>query len=204
VARTTNGAWQVPAGPAIAEFDGTAANDALGPTTTVYKTVQRDMQYVWTVPNDPGTCRIAIETAMYAGTNWIPGVLREGVDGRIEAGAGRILRDIEETGAAPTVLVLGATNLTGEIRYAGDANWFEFTVPAAGTYRIQTTLGTLTDTILKLYGPGNRNDLVGLNDNAVGLDSRLVLPLAPGTYYVKITAPPPLKGTYRLVAAPEP
>ena len=204
VARTTNGAWQVPAGPAIAEFDATAANDALGPTTTVYKTVQRDMQYVWTVPNDPGTCRIAIETAMYAGTNWIRGVLREGVDGRIEAGAGRILRDVEETGAAPTVLELGTTNLTGNVRYAGDANWFEFTVPTAGTYRIQTTPGTLPDTILKLYGPGNRNTLIAQNDNAVGLASRLVLPLAPGTYYVKITAPPPLKGTYKLVAALEP
>ena len=204
VARTTNGAWQVPAGPAIAEFDATAANDALGPTTTVYKTVQRDMQYVWTVPNDPGTCRIAIETAMYAGTNWIRGVLREGVDGRIEAGAGRILRDVEETGAAPTVLELGTTNLAGNVRYAGDANWFEFTVPTAGTYRIQTTPGTLPDTILKLYGPGNRNTLIAQNDNAVGLASRLVLPLAPGTYYVKITAPPPLKGTYKLVAALEP
>ena len=162
------------------------------------------MQYVWTVPNDPGTCRIAIETAMYAGTNWIRGVLREGVDGRIEAGAGRILRDVEETGAAPTVLELGTTNLAGNVRYAGDANWFEFTVPTAGTYRIQTTPGTLPDTILKLYGPGNRNTLIAQNDNAVGLASRLVLPLAPGTYYVKITAPPPLKGTYKLVAALEP
>ena len=204
VARTTNGAWQVPAGPAIAEFDATAANDALGPTTTVYKTVQRDMQYVWTVPNDPGTCRIAIETAMYAGSNWIRGVLREGVDGRIEAGAGRILRDVEETGAAPTVLELGKTNLTGNVRYAGDANWFVFTAAISGTYRIQTTLGTLPDTILKLYGPGTRNDLVAQNDNAVGWASRLVLPLAPGTYYVKITAPPPRKGTFRLVAALEP
>ena len=204
VARTTNGVWQVPAGPAIAEFDATAANDALGPTTTVYKTVQRDMQYVWTVPNDPGTCRIAVETAMYAGSNWIRGVLREGVDGRIEAGAGRILRDVEETGAAPTVLELGKTNLTGNVRYAGDANWFVFTAAISGTYRIQTTLGTLPDTILKLYGPGTRNDLVAQNDNAVGWASRLVLPLAPGTYYVKITAPPPRKGTFRLVAALEP
>ena len=102
------------------------------------------------------------------------------------------------------MLELGATNLTGNIRYAGDANWFEFAAPTSGTYRIQTTLGTLPDTILKLYGPGNRNDLVGQNDNAVGLASRLVLPLEPGTYYVKITAPPPLKGTYRLVAAPAP
>ena len=200
----TNGAWQVPAGDAIAEFDGTAANDALGPTTTVYKIAQRDFQYVWTVPNDPGTCRIAFETAMAAGSNWIRGVLRENVDGRIEAGAGRVLRDVGPTGEAPTALELGTTNLTGNLRYAGDANWFEFTVPVSGTYRIQTTLGTLPDTILKLYGPGNRNDLVGQNDNAVGLASRLVLPLEPGTYYVKITAPPPLKGTYRLVAAPGP
>ena len=201
VARTTNGAWQLPAAGAIVEFDGTAANDALEKPATTYKIAQRDMQYVWTVPNDPGTCRIAIETAMNAGSNWIQGVLREGVDGRIETATGRILRDVAETVAAPTVLELGATNLTGNIRYAGDANWFEFAAPTSGTYRIQTTLGTLPDTILKLYGPGNRNDLVGQNDNAVGLASRLVLPLEPGTYYVKITAPPPLKGTYKLVAA---
>ena len=204
VARTTNGAWQLPVDVAIVEFDGTATNDALVKPTTTYKIAQRDLQYVWTVPNDPGTCRIAIETAMAAGSNWVGCVLREGVDGRLEADPARILRDVEETGAAPTVLELGTTNLAGNVRYAGDANWFEFTVPTAGTYRIQTAPGTLADTILKLYGPGNRNELVGQNDNAVGLASRLILPLEPGTYFVKITAPPPLKGTYKLVAAPAP
>ncbi len=204
VARTTNGAWRLPAAGAIVEYDGTATNDASGPPASASKIAQREMQCVWTVPNDPGSCRITFEAALAAGSNWIASVLREGVDGRIAAGAERILRDIEETGAAPTVLELGTTNLTGNVRYAGDANWFEFAAPTSGTYRIQTALGTLTDTILKLYGPGNRNDLVGQNDNAVGLASRLVLPLEPGTYYVKITAPPPRKGTYKLVAAPAP
>ena len=204
VKRTTNGAWRVPASGAIVEFDATAANDAVGTPGSTYKILQRDLQYVWTVPNDPGACRIAFETALASGSNWVECVLREGVDGRLEAAPARIRRDVEETGAAPTVLELGTTNLTGNVRFVGDANWFEFTVPTSGTYRVQTTLGTLTDTILKLYGPGNRNDLIGQNDNAVGLASRLVLPLEPGTYYVKITAPAPRKGTYKLVAAPAP
>ena len=200
--RTTNGVWRMPTSGTIVEYDGTAANDASGAVSTYYKMAQRDMYYVWTVPNDPGLCRINFDVALVNGVNWVGGVLRQGVDVRIETNRTQILRDIAAGGAAPTVLTMGVTNTAGNIQYFGDADWYQFTVATAGTYRVQTYLGTLTDTILKLYDPGNQNDLIGQNDNAVGLASRLTLPLNPGTYYAKITAPLTKKGTYKIVVDP--
>lgn len=201
---TTNSVWRMPKSGAVVEYDGTVSNDAPGPVPVFYKMSRRDLQYLWTVPNDPGVCRISFEAAPANGVDWIGGVLREGVDGRIEANHSQIVRDIEDSGEVPLILAPGVTNNAGNIQYFGDADWYEFTVGSAGTYQLQTYPGTLKDTIMKLYGPGNRSALIAQNDNAVGKASQLILPLNPGTYYIKITAPLNLKGTYKILAAPSP
>lgn len=200
--RNSNSVWRLPTRGTIVEYDGTVTNDASGASSPFYRMVQRDMYWIWTVPNDPGLCRINFDVAPAKGNNGVEAVLRQGVDARIETNRTQILRDIAADGAAPALLTMSVTNTAGNIQYFGDADWYQFTVDTAGMYRIQTYLGTLKDTILKLYGPGNQNDLIGQNDNAVGRASRLTLPLNPGTYYIKITAPLNRKGTYRIVADP--
>jgi lysophospholipase L1-like esterase len=204
-AKATNASvWRLPAGGTIVEYDGSATNDAPEKPGSHYKMGLRQMQCTWTVPNDPGTCRIGFDVALASGSYWVAGLLREGVDGRMDGENGWILRDILASGVDPVPLAPGVTNTSGNLRYAGDANWFVFEVAEPGNYRAQTYLGTLTDTILKLYGPGNPNDLIQANDNAVGLASRIVLPLEAGTYYLKVTAPADKKGTYRILVAPSP
>ncbi len=134
VARTSNGVWQVPAGPAIAEFDATAANDALGTTTTVYKNRPAHLQYVWTVPNDPGTCRIAVETEMLRGHNgFARAARRRGPGGSSVAPSHPARRRGNRRGPRPS----GTGRRTVRNPVPGDANLFVFTAAISGTYRIR-------------------------------------------------------------------
>jgi subtilase family serine protease len=200
---TSNTWWRLPATGKLVEYNGSLANDSVQKLGTYYGLKQYCYQYVWTVPNDPGTCRIGFDVTLGTLTNWIPAVLPDGVDGRVLGTAGLLIeRDIASTGGAPAVLTMGVTNATGNISYKGDADWYQFTVATTGTYRVQTYLGTLTDTIMKLYGPGNQNILLEQNDNAVGRASRIIRSLDPGIYYIKITAPLTKTGTYKIIVGP--
>jgi hypothetical protein len=200
----SNSVWRLPALGTIAEYDGTVVNDASGPVARYYRMRQMNMQCIWTVPNDPGPCRIRFEVPLSRTTNWVNAILREDVDGQIAADHQTIERVIVPGVPVLTPLVIGAASTIGNLQYYGDADWYQLAVATSGTYRVQTYLGTLTDTILKLYGPGNQTDLIQQNDNAVGRASRVIVPLNAGTYYVKITAPPTRRGTYRIqaIAAP--
>jgi hypothetical protein len=201
---SSNTWWRLPRSGKITEYNGSVSNDSLDKVRTYYGLKQYYYQYVWTVPNDTGTCNIAFEVAPAGLTNWVGAILPENVDGRTVVGEGYLViaRDITSTGDVPVVLTMAVTNTAGNISYKGDADWYQFTVATTGTYRAQTYLGTLTDTIMKLYGPDSQSTFLEQNDNAVGLASRLIRSLDPGIYYIKITAPLTKTGTYRIIVSP--
>lgn len=196
---TSNAWWRLPATGTLVEYNAAAANDSLATASTYYASRLRSYQYIWTVPNDPGTCRIGFEVSLSTLTNWIGAILPENVDGQIETNRTQILRDLTTNGASPVALTVGGTNLTGDIHYKGDADWYQF-ASTGGVHTIQTSPGTLTDTIMKLYGPDDQGAFLGLSDNAIALMSRITRVLEPGMYYVKITAPSGRKGTYKVRA----
>jgi hypothetical protein len=202
--KTSSGAaWRLPKTGKLVEYNGLLANDSLDKAGNSYAAKLYAYQCIWTVPNDPGPCRISFEVAPGSLTNWIGAVLPDGADGRIVGSEGlQIERDIQSNGIPATALAMGVTNATGSLAYSGDADWYQIDVVTSGTYRAQTFLGTIPDTLMKLYGPDEQGAFLEGNDNAVGLASRIIRPLAPGTYYLKITAPSGKVGTYRAVVSP--
>ncbi|OGV68503.1 MAG: hypothetical protein A2283_22190 [Lentisphaerae bacterium RIFOXYA12_FULL_48_11] len=157
---------------------------------------------VWTVPNDAGTGRIRIANTKNDGlamTANMPG----GVDPRpYETDGKEIERDIASSGEIPVGLVLGIANNLGNIQYSGDADWYSFNVLAPAGYNDETFLtGTLTDTILKLFGPNNQTNLLAVNDNYTNTisASKISTNLNAGTYYLKVLAPYASTGTYSVI-----
>ena len=62
---------------------------------------------------------------------------------------------------------------------------FSFSVAKASNYTIETE-GT-TDVVMKLFGPGNRTQLVAEDDDGgQGSNARISTNLVPGTYFVQV------------------
>lgn len=87
-----------------------------------------------------------------------------------------------------TLTVNGST-VSGNISPAGDVDWYQFTATSAGTYRIETWAGTLTDNYMYLYGPNSQTTLIEEDDDDGGGNAAMIQrSLSVGTYYVKIRA----------------
>ena len=67
----------------------------------------------------------------------------------------------------------------GELETVFDVDWFSFDAVGGTEYKIATTLGTLTDSVIRLYNTDGITQLT-FNDNAVGLESFLRW-IAPST-----------------------
>ena len=80
-----------------------------------------------------------------------------------------------------------------------DADWWQFSIASAQDVTIETSqLGEQFDTEMWLYKvdttlaaveyawDGSGNDLIGYNDDSVGLYSQIVEPLSAGTYVVRV------------------
>lgn len=96
--------------------------------------------------------------------------------------------------------------LKGNIDYSAEIreNWFQVYIPAPGPYTIETGAGTLTDTQISLYGPGNKTALVATDDDG-GKSYMSVISrnFTPGLYYIKVIAFTPLiHGDYTIRAYP--
>ncbi|MCC6414443.1 MAG: immunoglobulin domain-containing protein, partial [Opitutaceae bacterium] len=99
------------------------------------------------------------------------------------------------TGASTTAngTTVGATGETGEpIHYNSNGTassiWYRWTAPASGNVTIDT-LGSTIDTVLAVYTGTALANLtsLGSDDDAVGLASRLTLPVESGiTYYIVV------------------
>ena len=103
-------------------------------------------------------------------------------------------------GGGITTLTVNAAAVTGTISPALDADWYQFTVATAGAYTIDTNAGTLTDSILDLYGPNSQTTFITENDDYSGTDlmAQITQTLSPGTYYVKATGYSTYTGTYTI------
>jgi hypothetical protein len=78
-------------------------------------------------------------------------------------------------------------------------DWYQFSVPSSGLYIVDTDAGTLTDSVLSLYGPDSQTTLIATVDNVSGDQmAQLTRSLAPGTYYVKVTGSGSSTGTYTI------
>jgi subtilisin-like proprotein convertase family protein len=86
----------------------------------------------------------------------------------------------------------------GVIEVGGDVDWFSFEAVAGTTYDLSTTLGTLTDTKLRLIDTDGVTE-IAQNDNANGLASEIQwTPTVSGTYYAEVSGANSLTGSYDL------
>jgi len=104
-------------------------------------------------------------------------------------GEGAPADDHGNSAATATALTLGAP-ISGVIEVGGDQDWFSFQATAGATYILQTALGTLPDSTLRLYA-SNGTTLLRTNDNGAGIGpaSRIEWTASTsGTYYVSVQA----------------
>ncbi|HLQ43648.1 MAG TPA: pre-peptidase C-terminal domain-containing protein [Planctomycetaceae bacterium] len=75
----------------------------------------------------------------------------------------------------------------GNLEVAGDNDFFRFTAVSGVTYTLSTTLGTLTDTTLTLYGTDGTT-LLAFNDDSGGTLASRIEWVAPanGNYYFDV------------------
>ena len=97
--------------------------------------------------------------------------------------------DTQLNAILPITITLNDQPTHAEINSPGEMDWFSFTVTTQGTYILQTTLGTLNDSYIYLYGPNDPSLYIEVDDDdGIGLASKITRDLSPGTYYVKVRA----------------
>jgi subtilisin family serine protease len=106
------------------------------------------------------------------------------------------------TGPSATTISAGA-KLAGKIAAGGQETWFKFQAVAGTTYTIRTELGTLRDTVLRLYNGDGKTQLKWNDDNGSSLASSIKWTATQsGTYYFKVTGVDRrLTGTYNVSLA---
>lgn len=84
-----------------------------------------------------------------------------------------------------TPLAINDAPTMAAISLPWDVDWYSFTVNHAANYVIESLPGTIKGNYFRVYGPGNQVNLVGQNGRA-DATGRVMLHLAPGTYYIKL------------------
>ena len=95
-------------------------------------------------------------------------------------------------------LTIDAGSTEAEIGAHEEVDNFKFSVPAAGRYIIETE--GQTDVVMTLFGPDDETKLIAEDDDSGSwTNAKLVVELAPGTYYVRIRHYRPTgTGTYSI------
>jgi len=109
----------------------------------------------------------------------------------------------DDAGSA-TQLSLGQSE-PGDIEISGDVDWFKFTAQADYQYQLETSAGTLTDTVLRLIASDGTTELDSDDDSGTG-DLSLINWTAPssGTYYAEVAGDGSLTGTYGVSVSESP
>ena len=109
------------------------------------------------------------------------------------------LAPVDDHGNSPqdaTAIVANAPH-SGNIERRGDVDFFSFPASGAGPHVVGTQAGTLSDTVITIYGPGGA--LIGTDDGGSGETSRYEFtPSSLGTYYAAVGGYDSETGTYRL------
>jgi hypothetical protein len=105
--------------------------------------------------------------------------------------------------AAAATVVAPPSTIPGAIEVRGDVDFFQFIATAGSTYTIETVLGTLQDSTLRLYAT-NGTVLAQDDDSGPGLGSRIVFtaPVSGATHFIDVAAfDRSQTGTYTLTMA---
>jgi hypothetical protein len=108
--------------------------------------------------------------------------------------------DDHANNAAAATAIEVPSSTTGLLGVGGDEDWFSFAAIAGQSYVLETTLGTLQDTILALYST-NGTTRLALNDDFNPFDyASQINWVAPssGTYFARVTGYQSLTGSYSL------
>ena len=154
-----------------------------------------------------GEASLALSTAGYAPGNHT--LLARAVDNQSQWSdpASAVLAVIapdDHGNDATTATPVGAgTTTAGTIEAGGDRDWFALSAVAGRSYLLRTTLDTLPDSVLSLYGRDGTT-LLDWNDDGGGGYASLVTWTAPasGTYFLEVRAYAPTQaGSYALTVA---
>ena len=102
--------------------------------------------------------------------------------------------------AATASAVNVGSSVSGTIELAGGVDWYKFQAVAGKTYTFSTQLGTLSDTVLYLYGANGTTVLLSNDNTGTSLASKITWTAGTsGTYYLVVAAAGSAKtGTYTL------
>jgi hypothetical protein len=116
----------------------------------------------------------------------------------IESGTG--LDEYKREAMTAISLTPGGTSAGGNLPSAGSADTYSFSLSSSAYCVVETSLVTLTDSRVELFGPNDASALIARNyDGGVGGASRIARQLAAGTYYVKVAGQTGAEtGTYTL------
>eukprot|EP00913_Durusdinium_trenchii_P008968 g8434.t1 len=106
-------------------------------------------------------------------------------------------QDLYGGDAAHSATIGTSTTISARINEPGDQDWFNIKLNAGKTYAFETGLGTLSDSIIRLYDTDGTT-LLRIDDNGgSGLASRIQFTSqATGTYYVSVAGVGGATGTY--------
>ena len=91
------------------------------------------------------------------------------------------------SGSSPTIptLIVNGAVVDAAISAESESDLYRFQAQSQGTYVIETS--GQTDTFLSLFGPGSQTNLIAQNDDSgFRLNSRIVVSLAGGEYFVRV------------------
>ena len=105
----------------------------------------------------------------------------------IDSDTAEIVKDDHGNDSGRATLVSVNTTMSGDLELHGDVDWFSFSAVADTTYIIDTSLGTLEDSVLTLYDQNGQSEIGFDDDGGLGLASRLFW-TAPssGTFFVEV------------------
>ncbi len=99
------------------------------------------------------------------------------------------LNHVDDHGQSTSFSTLTGSNqvLNGDLEVGGDVDWFTFFVSDGAQVTLETTLGTLGDSILRLFGSDGVTQLALDDDGGVGFASRIDYTFATGgQYFVQV------------------
>lgn len=117
----------------------------------------------------------------------------------IDSDTAEIVKDDHGNDSGRATPVSVNTTVPGDLELHGDVDWFAFTAVAEVTYIIDTTLGTLQDSILILYDQDGQSELQENDDGGPDRASRLFWTApASGNYFVEVSGYGSIIGSYTL------